>query len=50
MANRKGMICLMILILALVSGVLWYLWAQNRTEQEHGGTLVKYEAVKDAMV
>lgn len=50
MTGRKGRICLMVLILALVFGVLWYLLAQGKSRPQCGGTLVKYVAEKEVMV
>lgn len=49
MTGRKGRICLMVLILALVFGVLWYLLAQGKSRPQCGGTLVKYVAEKEVM-
>ena len=49
MTGRKGRICLMVLILALVFGVLWYLLAQGKNRPQCGGTLVKYVAEKEVM-
>lgn len=50
MANKKGVICLIALVLILSLGVFWYLWEQGKAEQEHGGTLVKYVTEREVMV
>lgn len=41
MTNRKILLCLTILTLALAAGVFWILWEQREVELQHGGTLVQ---------